>query len=133
MKQFFCLIGLTLLTVAPGFSQEAASSKVRWLRRLTLGAACAASFWDVRSTQSALASGAVEANPLFSDRNGNTRMGRMIGFKIGACAGLGLVQELRLFGRSRNAETGWIAANTAMAGAWVAIVARNKAVESSLK
>ena len=133
MKQVFCLTTLALLLAAPGFSQERTSSKVKWLRRLTLAGACAASLWDVRSTQSALSAGAFEANPLFTDRNGNARMGRMIGFKLGACAGMGMIQELGLFGKTRNADTGWIAANATMAGTWAAIVARNKAVESSLK
>jgi hypothetical protein len=132
------MLALAVLTISPGYSQERyaqerTSSKRTWLRRLTLAGACAASFLDVRSTQSALSNGAVEANPLFADRAGNPRYGRMIGFKLGACAGMGVAQELGLFGRGRNADHGWIAANSTMAGTFAAIVARNRAIQASPK
>jgi hypothetical protein len=131
MKALLCSLVLASITITPGFSQERASTKRTWLRRLTLAGACAASLWDVRTTQSAVASGAYETNALFSDRAGNPRFGRMVGFKLGACAGMGVAQEFGLFGRARNSDSGWIAANTSMAGTFAAISIYNKSVASN--
>src|SRR5438128_1117333 len=122
MKPVLCVLLLASFTLTPGFSQERSAPKRTWLRRLTLAGACAASLWDVRSTQSAVGSGsAYEANGLFSDRAGNARIGRMVGIKLGACAGMGVAQEFGLFGHSKNSNSGWITANSAMAGTFAAI------------
>ena len=132
LKQVFYLAVLASVLGAPCLSQERVAKPRTWLRRLTLAGACAASFLDVRSTQSAVASGAAENNFLFADHAGKPKIERMIGFKLGACAGMGFAQEFRLFGK-KNTEAGWIAANTAMAGTFSAIAIHNKAVASNTK
>jgi hypothetical protein len=65
-----------------------------WVRRITLGAACAASLgFDTFTTQRAVGAGAVEANGLLADSQGRPRWGRVIGFKAGACAASAFLEE----------------------------------------
>ena len=73
-----------------------------WVRRLTLAASCAASFWDVQTTRAAVARGGREANGFFADANGNPRWGRMIGVKAGLCGAMALVEELGFRSRARG-------------------------------
>jgi hypothetical protein len=127
------LVLLAVIVTVPGFAEERASKRRLWLRRLTLAGSCAASFWDMRSTQSAVAGGAAEANRLFADSSGRSRMGRMFGFKLGTCAGMAIAQETSLFGKRDAANTGWIAANTAMAATFSAISVHNRTITSTPK
>ncbi len=104
----------------------------KWLRRASLTAACAASFWDFHSTQVAASHGAVERNPLFADANGNLQRGRMLGLKAGACAGALLIQELHLLGKGQGADRFWIAANGVSAAAFSAMALHNQRVSGAL-
>jgi hypothetical protein len=101
-----CLIG----------AAQAESKQGPWFRRLTLAASCASSFWDLRTTRTAIGFGAQEANPLFVNRSGDPRWGRMVGVKIGLCAGMAAGQELLDRNRrSAAADYAWSGVNAALA------------------
>lgn len=100
-----------------------------WVRRLTLAASCAASFWDVQTTRAAVARGAREANGLFAGPGGRPRWGRMIGFKAGLCVGTAVAQET-LF---RNGGVPWTALNTGVAGYFSAVALHNRGVAAALE
>lgn len=79
-----------------------ATPKRVWIRRVTLGAACAASVgFDSFTTHRAISSGAVETNPLM----GRASAGRMIGIKAGMCAASAFAQEWRA--ASHTPRTDW--------------------------
>jgi hypothetical protein len=113
---------------------QAESKRGLWLRRLTLAAACASSFWDLHTTGTALRSGAVESNPLLVDGVGSVRSGRMLGVKLAVCAGSGISQEVL----QRNPHSGsqnyaWTGVNAAMAAGFSAAALRNRGIAADLK
>ena len=94
---------------------QAESKRGRWLRRLTLGASCATSFWDVQTTRTAVGYGAQEGNALFANGRGEPRWGRMIGVKVGLCAGMFVGQEVMDRNRrSAGTDYAWSGVNAAL-------------------
>lgn len=95
---------------------QAESKGGRWLRRLTLGASCVTSFWDVQTTRTAVRYGAQEGNAFFANGRGEPRWGRMIGVKVGLCAGMFVGQEMMDRKRtSAGTDYAWSSVNTALA------------------
>ena len=91
MVRVVCAFALLLWVCAPAQAEDNGGGR-KWLRRATMAAACAASFWDIQTTRTAVRHGAYEANRLFADAGGNPRWGRMIGFKeIGRASCRGIV------------------------------------------
>lgn len=114
---------------------EGSNSKLVWLRRLTAVGACAASFWDVQTTRSAVAVGALEGNGLLADHKGRLLTGRMIAFKAGVCAGALVGEELHVFGRRHDtfANAAWTLGNSAMAARFIQVSLGNRRVEAALR
>lgn len=103
-----------------------------WARRLTLAASCGTSFWDAYTTRSAIARGALEGNSIFADAKGDPRWGRILGIKLGVCAGTALAQELLFRKKKSPALNGfWIGMNSALTArfTWVALGNRHLAGE----
>jgi hypothetical protein len=125
MKSFICVIALLVCACVPARPASAG----HWLRRATLAAACAASFWDVQTTRTAIARGAREGNGFFADTAGYPRWGRMIGFKVGVCGGSILAEEL-LFRRSRDVP--WTGLNTGLAAFYSTTAVHNIRVANHL-
>jgi hypothetical protein len=94
-----------------------------WLRRLTLAAACAASFWDVQTTRDGIAAGGQEDNPLFSGPQGRPRWGRIVGFKAGTCAASWIAEEH--FANRGSSDRFWIGVNTVSAGSLAGVALHN--------
>jgi hypothetical protein len=132
MTRLFRALALVVCLCGPATAQ--ASGKGVWLRRATLAAACAASFWDVRTTRTAVSLGALERNRLLAGPDGKPRWGRMIGIKAGLCAGSAAAQELRLFVPSKPlGDAAWTAANAAIAGSFVRLSLGNRRVAGELR
>jgi hypothetical protein len=119
------LLAVTIIALSPAISQSA--DVRRWLRRVTLGAACVAGGLDVYSTWRASRAGAVEFNPLFRGAGGRPSMGRVIGFKAGACIGLAVTEE-KLWPR----YSGWLWVNGATAASHSWVAKRNWSVADQL-
>jgi hypothetical protein len=96
----------------------------RWLRRITLAAACAASFWDAQTTRAAVARGARERNGVFADAHGRPQWGRMIGFKAGTCGSLAVAQELFF----RDNEKAWTGLNIGLGSVYSGAAIHNMGV-----
>lgn len=108
-----------------------AQASPKWLRRVTGAAACAASMVDLGTTKYAISSGGRERNPLLSDPGGSPRYGRMIGFKVGVCAGNLVIQEfLPTKGKLQGVATG---INLGMTGAFAGAAIHNKGVGDRLR
>ncbi|MEO8026901.1 MAG: hypothetical protein ABI823_10520 [Bryobacteraceae bacterium] len=117
MRALLCFV----LCAAPALAQQAhyaavdsatpkISIKLRWLRRATLAASCATSIvLDTWSTRSVHAAGGVETNGLFRSPGGEPNWGRIIGFKMGACAAGIVLQETSLIRRRETATSAWTA------------------------
>lgn len=118
------VVALGVCLAHPAFSEGS-----QWLRRLTLAASCASSFWDIQTTRAAVARGAREANGLLADAAGNPRWGRIIGLKAGLCVGMAAAQETVF----KKSDVPWTALNTGMAGYFGAIALRNRSVAASLE
>lgn len=118
---------LVFLFASSAFAGEQPRGR-HWVRRLTLAAACAASFWDAHSTAVAVRAGARETNPIFADGLGRPRWGRILGFKAGACAASIVIQER--FDRRPNSDRFWTGINTGAAGLFSAAAIRNLKVAS---
>ncbi len=136
MRRSFLLI---VLAVYPGAGLWAADSApstqnrhLTLVRRLTVVAACAASFWDAATTHTAVQAGALEGNPFLSGTQGKPRWGRMITIKAALCAGTAISQEARVF-RNRAASYAWIATNTALAANFTALSIRNRQNAADLR
>lgn len=69
------------------------------LRRIAQGAGCAASMMDARTT---LRPGVAETNPILG--SGRPNAGRIIGFKIGVCAGQIALSEYQHHHHPENAR-----------------------------
>lgn len=124
MKKIFAglLIALSMGALsAQSFIESAPkqpSSKAKWIRRVTLVAACGASLaFDTLSTRRAVANGAVESNGLLAGSNGGVSWGRVIGLKAGFCGVSTILQETHVFGQwdSPKADWTWTAANSGTA------------------
>ncbi|HLH40644.1 MAG TPA: hypothetical protein VKX39_15950 [Bryobacteraceae bacterium] len=90
-----------------------------WVRRLTLAAGCAASLaFDTWSTQRAVSAGALEANRLFANPQGQPQWTRMISIKAGVCGASAILQETHLFRtwESPAADWTWTGVNAGAAG-----------------
>jgi hypothetical protein len=109
------LWALAVLLCIDGLAQ-AETKRGPWLRRVTLAASCASSLWDLQTTRTAIGYGAQEANPLFVNRGGEPRWSRMVGVKVGLCAGMAVGQELLDRNRrSTAADYAWSSVNVALA------------------
>lgn len=103
------------------------------MRRLSLAASCAASFWDVQTTAAAVARGGRESNGLFADPQGRVRWGRMIGFKAGMCGMLAVAQESKLVRlKSPLKDYFWVGTNTGLAARFTISAIRNRSVANEL-
>ncbi|MCC7496893.1 MAG: hypothetical protein IT160_04895 [Bryobacterales bacterium] len=128
------LIPAAVVLVCLGGVARGESKKGIWLRRVSLAASCATSFWDFQTTRTAIGYGGRESNRMFADGQGNPRWGRMIGIKIGQCALMGVSQELLdRYRGSGAANYAWTAANSAITGRFVAAVMHNRRVTQELK
>src|ERR1700692_1649429 len=83
---------LIVLLVFPGTAP--AAPKFKWLRRVTLAAACAASAADGATTYEGKLAGFRENNLLLRAADGTPAMGRVIGLKVALC-GLSIWREER--------------------------------------
>jgi hypothetical protein len=81
----------------------AAGADRKWVRRTVTAAACAASAFDVSSTNYAISRGAIEANPLVAN-NGRVRWGRASLIKIGICTASWIAGEMHLIDRRNHAR-----------------------------
>lgn len=99
-----------------------------WIRRITLAASCAASFWDLQTTRAAVSQGAFEGNRFLANADGSPRWGRIIGLKAGLCGGMVLTEVLV----GRKHETASIAVNSALAGLYSAAAIHNYQVMHQL-
>jgi hypothetical protein len=91
--KLFC-IGLLLASFNNAADLVEHPSKRVWIRRITMGAACAASLgFDTFTTRRAVSAGAVETNGLLANAQGRPAWGRIIGIKAGLCAASAYVQE----------------------------------------
>ena len=123
MRASAAALAVLLLFGSPATSQETRRGRHPWLRRATLAAACAASFWDLQTTHAGAALGARESNPLFADPQGRPRWGRIVGFKAGACAASFVAEER--FSRGGPSDRFWVGINAATAATFSAIAVRN--------
>ena len=84
------------------------SSKRKWVRRITLAAACAGSLaFDSISTRRAVAAGAVESNGLLAGSQGAPAWGRVIGIKAAFCGAAAVVEETHTFGAWKSPASDW--------------------------
>ena len=141
------LVGLLVFSSVPsmfaenliesgGGIEHSRAPKRTWIRRITLGASCAASLWfDTMTTQRATTAGAVESNGLFSGSGGNPQYGRMIGLKAGFCGISALLQETHTFGafQSPKADWTWTGVNLGTTGLYTWAGFHNRAVAASLQ
>ncbi len=116
MRRYTCV--LFLFVCLPAFGQG------KWLRRATLAAACAASFWDYSTTRTAVANGAVESNRFLAGANGQPRWRLMLGLKTGLCAGMAVLQEKPMFGRRMDLT--WTGLNTGLAAYYSTAALHNR-------
>ena len=126
----FVCIGLLVASCMPALVAEnlvesgggreyARSSKRTWIRRITLGASCAASLaFDTWATKRSVNAGGMESNFLFAGPNGNPQYGRMIGLKAGFCGISAILQETHTFGAfdSPKADWAWTGVNLGTTG-----------------
>jgi hypothetical protein len=130
MKVVLCAVALSVFSCLPAVSQERlVGGKTKWVRRLTLISACAASFWDVQTTSAGVARGLSEGNSLFAGSQGKPRWGRMIGIKAALCGGSAVAQETP-FIQHKLPDPAWIALNSALTGVFVKTALHNRAVTS---
>lgn len=128
--KLFC-IGLLLAAFSPGadlVSEHPSTPKRVWIRRITLGAACAASLgFDTMTTHRAVSAGAVEANGLLSDSNGRPQWGRVIGIKAGACIASAFLQE-----RAHRNDWTFTGVNIGVTAAYTLVGLHNRHVTEDL-
>jgi hypothetical protein len=107
----------------------------RAMRRITLAASCAASFWDYGTTAVAARYGATERNALMADSNGHPRLGLLLGVKAGICAATAVLQEAHVFGRKRDRFTNtlWTSINGSLAARFAGTAVHNLTVLHSLQ
>jgi hypothetical protein len=102
------------LLVTGGGHEHSRTPKRVWIRRATLVAGCAASLvFDTLSTRRAVSTGAVEANGLLADPQGNPNWGRVIGLKAGLCGISAVMEETQSFHtwKTPNADWTWTGIN----------------------
>jgi hypothetical protein len=124
-----------LLVAGGGRERPHASTRV-WIRRATLIAGCATSLvFDTLTTRRGSASGAVEANGIFANSQGQPAWGRMIGIKAGVCAFSAVAQETHTFGawKTPTADYTWTAINGGMTADYTWTSFHNLAVTDRLK
>lgn len=114
---------------------ESAQVKGVWLRRVTLIASCAASFWDLQTTRTAVRYGALEGNGFLADQYGRPRWGRMISLKVGLCAATAAAQEFHLLSRRHEtlSNRAWTAANALTASFFIKASLNNRDVAERLR
>jgi hypothetical protein len=115
----FVCIGLLVASCMPalvaenliesgGGREHSRSPKRTWIRRVTLGASCAASMvFDTWATQRSVSNGGMERNILFAGPNGTPQYGRMIGLKAGFCGVAAVLQETHTFGAFDSPKADW--------------------------
>jgi hypothetical protein len=124
MKRLVCAMALVVVLCTPARPEGTG----RWLKRVTLAAACAASFWDAQTTALAVSRGAREVNGFLADSAGKPQWGRMIGVKAATCGGLVLVEE-KLLPRH---EKSWISLNVGLSAVYSGMAVHNLGVARSL-
>src|SRR5215467_9548731 len=115
MKFLFTGLLLAMSSEAADPVEHPQTSKRVWIRRITLGAACAASFgFDTLSTRRAVAAGAVETNGLLADSHGHPKWGKMIGIKAGMCASSAFFEEFHSAQRPARNDWTFVGVNSAV-------------------
>ncbi len=111
------ICALLLFVCLNAGAQELGNRPNVLLRRLTLAASCAASFWDFQTTAAGAAKGMREGNGLFAGANGKPRLGLMFGVKAALCGATFVAEEKNLFGyrNPRFANSLWTGLNTMLA------------------
>jgi hypothetical protein len=124
------LFSIALLLASAIYAEEAPTSKRVWIRRITLGAACAANLgFDTITTHRAVSAGAAESNGLLSNSQGKPVWGRVIGIKAGTCAVSAFFQE-----RSKTRQSDWTftGVNAGVTAAYTAVGIHNLHVTNDL-
>jgi hypothetical protein len=126
MKLFW--IGVLLAMNIPGAERvERPSTPARvWVRRITLGAACAASLvFDPITTNRAVSAGAVEGNGLLANSQGRPRWGLMFGIKTATCVASGFLQERYAFRDASRNDWTFTGINVGLAAAYTGVGLHN--------
>jgi hypothetical protein len=118
------------LAVFEAAAEEQPRARHHWIRKITWAAGCAASYWDARTTATAIRRGALEANPLLADAQGAPRWGRIAGIKAGICGGTLLVESV--VARRNPPEGYWIAINSGIAAAFAGAAIHNIEVSNRI-
>ena len=129
---------ITCATLILALSSPALSADWTLFRRLSQAAGCAASMADGMTTLAAAKYGAVETNPLLGR---DPRAARVIGIKLGLCAGQIAWSEWRLHqyrrgageDAARQSEIIGGAAGLGQVGLYSALTFHNIRLENSLK
>jgi hypothetical protein len=126
------IIGVVVcsLAVLQAAAEERPKTRHHWIRKITWAAGCAASYWDARTTATAIRRGAVEANPLLSDARGAPRWGRIAGIKAGICGGTLLAESV--VARRDPPDRYWIAINSGIAAAFAGAAIHNMELSSKI-
>lgn len=131
MKRLLWAIGVLVCVCGAG---QAETRPGMWLRRLTMAGACAASFWDLQTTRTAVGYGGVESNRWLADAQGKPRWGRMVGMKIGVCAGTALAQELGArYMKKSSTSYAWAGMNAALTARFVSVALSNRRMTGVLR
>jgi hypothetical protein len=131
MKRLLWAVGVVVCLCG---GARAETKPATWLRRATVAAACAASFWDMQTTRTGVRYGGREGNAFLADAQGRPRWGRMAGVKAGLCGGMMLAQELgaRRTGKSK-ASYAWAGTNAALAARFLSVSLQNRRATAVLK
>ncbi|GEM_PF-1755717 len=133
MKLFCIAVVLATCGRAADPVEHPATPKRVWVRRITLGAACAASLgFDTVSTHRAVIAGAVETNGLLADSQGRPQWGRVIGIKAGACAASAFLQERHYSWSSPRSDWTFTGVNLSTTAAYAFVGIRNLKLANDL-
>ena len=124
---------LAISSRAADLLEHPGTSKRVWIRRISLGAACAASLgFDTVTTHRAVSAGAVETNGLIANSQGRPAWGRMIGIKAGVCAGSAFLQERHSSWQSPRSDWTFTGINTGIAAGYAWVGLRNLKLSNDL-
>ena len=117
-----------MFSPAADLAEHPSTPKRVWIRRITLGAACAASLgFDTVTTHRAVSAGAAETNSLLADSQGRPAWGRVIGIKAGACVASAFLQE-----RAHRNEWTFTGVNIGVTAAYTWVGLHNRQVTEDL-
>ena len=105
------------------------------LRRVTLVASCAASFWDFQTTVVGAHLGSKEGNGWMTNSKGQPRLGLMLGVKSGMCAAMAVAQEKHILGGLSDGWTNsfWSILNANLATRFTVTAIRNQSAIRALR